>query len=569
MVPNMMDYWFARDKLLKHGTTAILKIKSHAKRITGVIVLITLFLTPLACSRSYVNGTELTQTALAYTPIVITSVPSDTPDPTASVTDTATAMASPTVLTLQDTLTDTPPAVEPTANATIPISDTPTATSIPPIIYYSQAGDTLPALAVRFGVLPQEVIAMSPIPNHGLIQPKTLLVIPNRLGETGPNQLAMPDSEVVYSPSAVGFDINAYVDQANGYLNTYKEYLDNGWYTGAMVVQRVATENSINPRLLLALLEYQSHWVTGQPKTIQDTNYPMGYVFNNEEGLYHQLSWAVSMLSLGYYQWRSGGLTELDFTDGQNVRIAPNLNSGTVAVQYLFSRLFDNPARWAGVLYGSDSFTSLYTTMFGDPWQRAETVEPLYPPSLTQPTLELPFPAGETWAFTGGPHPAWGPDGALAAVDIAPSSSESGCVESDDWVTAMAPGLVVRADNGAVMVDMDGDGHEQTGWDILYLHVATRDRVKVGTIVETNDHIGHPSCEGGEATGSHVHVARKYNGEWILADGPLPFVMSGWTVHAGNAPYIGTMTRAGQTITACSCGDHNSQITRPIETSTP
>jgi hypothetical protein len=133
----------------------------------------------------------------------------------------------------------------------------------------------------------------------------------------------------------------------------------------------------------------------------------------------------------------------------------------------------------------------------------------------------------------------------------------------------MGPGVVIRADNGAVMVDMDGDGHEQTGWDILYLHVATRDRVKVGTIVETNDHIGHPSCEGGEATGDHVHVARKYNGEWIAADGPLPFVISGWTVHAGNAPYIGTMTKGGQTVTANSYGDHESLITRPIDTPTP
>ena len=549
--------------MLKHGTTAILKIKSHAKRISGVIVLITLFLAPLACSRSYVNGTELTQTALVYTPFVFnTPEPSDTPSPMA----TATIAAS---LTVPPTLTDTPTLSNPTANATTPVFDTSTATPIPPMIYYSQAGDTLPALAIRFGVLPQEIVSMSPIPNHGLIAPKTLLVIPNRLGETGPNQLAMPDSEVIYSPSAVGFDTNAYVNQTNGYLKTYREYLDDGWYSGAMVIQRVATENSINPRLLLALLDFESHWVTGQPQTIQDTNYPMGYVFNNDEGLYPQLSWAVSMLSIGYYQWRSGQLTELDFNDDQKVRIAPNLNSGTVALQYLFSRIIDDPARWAGVLYGSDSFTSFYTKMFGDPWQRAQTVEPLYPPSLTQPTFELPFPAGETWAFTGGPHYAWGPGGALAAVDIAPSSGTPGCAVSTDWVTAMAPGLIVRSANGAVVEDLDGDGHEQTGWDILYLHVATLDRIKVGTIVETNDRIGHPSCEGGEATGSHVHVARKYNGEWIAADGPLPFVMSDWTVHAGDAPYVGTMTLGDQTITACSCGDHDSQITRPFETATP
>ena len=87
------------------------------------------------------------------------------------------------------------------------------------------------------------------------------------------------------------------------------------------------------------------------------------------------------------------------------------------------------------------------------------------------------------------------------------------------------------------MVDVDGDGSEQTGWDIMYLHVATKDRVALGTWVEQGDHIGHASCEGGNATGTHTHIARKYNGEWMLADGPIPFVMDGWTVIAGDKPY--------------------------------
>ena len=45
-------------------------------------------------------------------------------------------------------------------------------------------------------------------------------------------------------------------------------------------------------------------------------------------------------------------------------------------------------------------------------------------------------------------------------------------------------------------------------------------------LVETDDRIGHASCEGGVSTGTHLHFARKYNGEWVLADGPLPFVLS-------------------------------------------
>ena len=62
-----------------------------------------------------------------------------------------------------------------------------------------------------------------------------------------------------------------------------------------------------------------------------------------------------------------------------------------------------------------------------------------------------------------------------------------------------------------VVVDMDGDGSEQTGWNILYLHVAAANRVAEGEWVEQDDRIGHPSCEGGAGLQKElggVHRAR-------------------------------------------------------------
>jgi len=81
----------------------------------------------------------------------------------------------------------------------------------------------------------------------------------------------------------------------------------------------------------------------------------------------------------------------------------------------------------------------------------------------------------------------------------------------------------------------------QTGWNLMYLHIEMRDRVKVGTVVEVGDKIGHPSCEGGISTGTHVHISRKFNGEWILADGPLPFNLSGYLAVKGDKPYQGIL----------------------------
>jgi LasA protease len=462
--------------------------------------------------------------------------------------------------------TPTPGRIEdPPAEAVATATPEGTETSRPPILYYAQAGDILPAVAVRFGVNPDEIISPDVVPQTALLNPNLLLIIPNRLANTTSPEKILPDSELVYSPSAVDFDVDAFVDQAGGYLSTYKEWLGaTNWTTGAEIVQRVAIENSINPRLLLGLLEYQSGWVYGQPTNLATTDYPMGKIETNRKGLYQQLAWAVNHLSIGYYGWREGLLTDIEFSDNVTARLAPDLNAGTVALQYYLAQLY-NTEGWVQALSTSEGFPALYERMFGNPWIRSLEVEPLYPPNLEQPSLALPFFFGQLWSYTGGPHGAWEHDGARAALDFAPAGDRSGCYQSIAWVLASAPGLVVRSENGTVIIDLDGDGQEQTGWALLYLHIAKEDRLQTGNWVEAGDLLGHPSCEGGLSTGVHVHMARKYNGEWIPADGPMPFVLSGWTAHAGAGSYQGTLTRDGETVTSSTVGSYESRIIRTRE----
>jgi len=438
-----------------------------------------------------------------------------------------------------------------------------------PILYYTQAADTLPVVAVRFGVQPAEITSPDPLPETALLPPNQLLLIPRRLANTASSQRLLPDSEVVYSPSSTDFDVNAYVQQAGGYLSTYEEWLQSTkTTTGADIITRVAQENSINPRLLLALVEYHSHWVTGQPTNLAEVDYPMGLIDLNEKGLYRQLVWAVNQLSVGYYAWREGRLIELQFSDGITARLAPDQNAGSVALEYYFSKMYDGE-RWLQAVDAQNGLPAVYERMFGSPWVRAQSVEPLYPPGLTQPGLILPFEMNRWWSYSGGPHGAWEHDGSYAALDFAPASSESGCQESSAWVTASASGLVVRSGNGVVVLDLDGDGKEQTGWVILYLHVSHDKRAPIGTWVDVGDRLGHPSCEGGMATGTHVHIARKYNGEWMAADGPIPFNLSGWEAHAGEAAYKGSLSRDGTSIEACTCGSAETIIQRTANDPAP
>lgn len=432
----------------------------------------------------------------------------------------------------------------------------------PPILYYSQSGDTLLTVAAHFGVQTNEITSGQTLSKSGLIDPGVLLVIPDRLEEYGPNIQVIPDSEVIYSIAAADFDVLAYVSDAGGELSKYREFLNStGWETGAEIIDRLAKENSINPRLLLAVLDYQGNWVTGQPDNYLKRTYPMGYEKEFKDGVFSQMVWAVNQLFAGYYGWRSGTLTTLTFRDGSTLRIAPDLNAGTVALQYLFSQLY-NQSDWQSVMDPNVGFPARYAEQLGDPWARAQNVGPIFPPGLTQPPMVLPFEPDREWSYTSGPHGAWLAGGPLAAVDFAPSTDHPGCVESEKWIVAAAPGLVVRSRKGVVVLDLDGDGHEETGWNLLYLHVATKDRIELGAWVETDDRIGHASCEGGFSTGTHLHFARKYNGEWVLADGSLPMVLSGYTIFNGKIPYEGTMTKGDITIIANPVGTASSIIFR-------
>lgn len=430
------------------------------------------------------------------------------------------------------------------------------------ILYYTVAGDSLPVVSLRFGVNMNEITSPVSIERKGLIPPGQLLIIPNNLAETSSRSKLLPDSEVTFSPSTIDFDLHGYIDEAGGYLSTHSQWLQStGMTSGADVIARVALEYSVNPRLLLAFLEFQSGWVFGYPKDDIARNYPMGYVNGAKEDLYLQSAWFASMVMDGYYGWREGRRLVVNFQDGQVLRLSPQLNAGTVGLMNAFTYLYDYE-EWALLLYGEESFFTFFETMFDNPWIRAQQVEPLIPVDTVQPEMILPFEVNQKWAFTGGPHAAWSSADVWAALDFAPPSSEGGCQESSVWVAAAMAGRVIRSEYGVVVIDQDDDGYEQTGWTLLYLHIATKDRIKSGTWVEAGDRIGHPSCEGGRSTGTHIHMARRYNGEWVPADGPLPFNLGGWAAKAGTEAYQGWLIKGTEIVYANTASTFETQLSR-------
>jgi LasA protease len=445
-----------------------------------------------------------------------------------------------------------------------PVSTTPNATGLPdagslpeptppPQVYVVQAGDTLSAIAARFGCDLDDLVEANSLVDPNALQVGQQLEIPATQIETGPAIRLLPNSEFVNSPAYVDFDVAAFCAGQKGYLSTYEERVAGEILSGPEILDLVVHHYSVGPRVLLAIMELESGWVTNPNPTGQALSYPMGYRGGGWESLHQQLAWAADKLNEGYYNWRGRGMPLKTWGDGTAIRYAPGLNAATAGLQYFYS-LNGSKREWQELVGdGPGSFIETYRVLFGDPAQYA--IEPLIPAGTTCPSLILPWSPDELWFYTGGPHGGWNDGSAWAAIDVVPDEGYLGCQVASSWATAAASGLVIYSQDGEVMIDLDEDGHQETGWVLFYLHVGTPGRVPVSTRVKTGDPIGHPSCEGGFSESTHLHIARKYNGEWIAADGPLPLILSGWQFYSGGTVYEGTATHGAEIRTACECRD--------------
>lgn len=425
--------------------------------------------------------------------------------------------------------------------------------------YTAQTGDTLPALAVRFNTTIDEILQANPfIPADATTMPPGMpMQIPiYYIPLWGSPYQILPDSLFINGPAQVGFEANAFVAERPGWLKSYAGFASGRNRSGAEIVELVARNYSVSPRLLLALLEHQSGALSQPDMPATAEVYPLGYRDARYRGLAQQLIWAANTLNNAYYEYRIGELRAITHQDGSLERPDPWQNAATIALQYYFSRLLP-PAGYAEAIAPA-GFAQTYAALFGNPW---EPGEPHIPGSLTQPEFALPFEPGSTWALTGGPHTGWGTGAPLAALDFAPPSVVGGCAPTEEFANTVAPGVVVRSEPGIVVLDLDGDGQENTGWTVFYLHIGTEGRVPLGAVLQTGDPVGHPSCEVGRSTGTHIHIARKYNGEWIPAAGTLAFDMEGWVAFNGPIPYAGGMTRYSRSVTACVCSNAESFIT--------
>jgi LysM repeat protein len=501
----------------------------------AVLVLLVLLLALAGCSRKQDPRTTAAEAG---------SLPEDTPA-------VAEAEASSGPVSQPAPVSEAGPGLQPRQgqSADLPDAGQVTQTSSNPQVYTVVAGDTLSGIARRFGYSLQALIDENQLADPNTLRVGQQLRLPSTETVAVPSTELLPNSEFVNGPAYADFSTGMFAVKQGGYLATYQEWVGSELLTGSEVMDLIAHHYSVGPRLLLALMELRGGWVTNP----SPAGGALGANGSGSGLLSTQLAWAADELNRGYYDWRGRTIAPLSWPDGSVANYPPDLNAATAGLYYFFS-LNNNRQAWEVLIgTGPGSFQEAYRRLFGDPAQYA--VEPLIAADVEIPALELPWAEGDTWFYTGGPHGAWNAGSAWSAVDFVPDEGFLGCLPAAGWARAAAGGLVVDSRVGEVSLDLDGDGHEETGWVLFYLHLATEGRAAVGTYLEQGDPVGHPSCEGGFAESTHLHFARKYNGEWMAADGPLPLVLSGWQFHSDGSEYDGTAVRGSEERAAAETRD--------------
>jgi len=451
--------------------------------------------------------------------------------------------STPRVVITEDVIEILPTAT--TASIVLPtINSSSLSTTEVPREYTVQAGDTLSGIATTYNVSLQALINLNGISNPNLLEVGQILILPSPPTTSTPVNQILTDSRVVRAPDEASFNIDNFLSTQSGYINLVTDTLDIRLSDGSIrqdilgsanIIRRVAEEYSVDERIILAFLEYKANWLSNAEVADDLKEYPLiseeaslGY---NRSGLYRQLSWLANELNRGYYSYKSSDLRILTFNDGTQLLYNTSQNAGTIALQYVMA-IENTPEQWSFDV-SDNGFKSLYLRLFGEDTGKNE----ILPPNLTQPSLTLPFRSGDIWRFTGGSHGGWGSGSAWSALDFAPPDRrEDGdpfCYTSEFPVTAVSTGIISRVSDGTVVLDLDNDINERTGWSILYLHLSIDSSISVGQLVNVGDTIGNASCYGGFSTATHLHIARRYNGEWIptdcnSCDRNIPFTMSDW-----------------------------------------
>lgn len=323
------------------------------------------------------------------------------------------------------------------------------------------------------------------------------------------------ERRLTYEPGFYAPQIQAFLDTQPGPLKGMRAQVGNRSYSFAEALVGPTSYFSINPKVVLALLEQRSRLLSNPSPSADQLAWALGFQGENgnRRGLQAQIRWAIKQMLLAKHDYPQ--YAALTYADGSSAPPPPGLSPG----EYVIARALaptSSPGQLAGLLQG---FQQTYAKLFGDP-----RLPPEGWPAPAAPFLAWPLErsAAITSFFDhGGPFLTrnaaegittyWG----RTETDIAFAYNGH-----DGWDYAAAPpDLVLAAAEGTVVFAGNADDGCATqavildhgnGYRTLYWHLASVD-AESGQQVARGQPIGMVGASGC-ATGPHLHFGVQFLG---------------------------------------------------------
>jgi len=362
------------------------------------------------------------------------------------------------------------------------------------------------------------------------------LVIFPSTGATGSPALLLDDARLFYEPGWGTREVQRFLETRPGTLATRSIWVGDEEVSVAHVIAGKGLLYGINPKVLLALLEWESGLVDDPAPAPVSLDWAMGYRNERYLGLEAQIDWAVRELFRATRDYP--GARDLILSDGRTVALPAGCNMGSYAVLRAVALTGDEVTLARVQSSGPDSFVQVYLDLFGEdarlPWKEQPRLAGR--PFLTQP-YEGTY---EVTALFDHHYPFLSEDGHLVTHlgDEAPTLPYDG---HDGWdyaldvgvpVLAAAEGTVAWAGNSndgcstiAQGVILDHGNHYQT----IYWHLSRVD-VSAGQTVTRGQVLGLAGASGC-ADGPHLHFGVHFLGRETDPEGWCGPGQDPWAQH--------------------------------------
>jgi murein DD-endopeptidase MepM/ murein hydrolase activator NlpD len=323
------------------------------------------------------------------------------------------------------------------------------------------------------------------------------------------------DRRFTYEPGFYAPQIQAFLDTQPGTLKGLSFVVGERRHSFAEVLTGQASYFSVNPKVILALLELQSRTLSTASPASDQLGWAMGYrgENGNRRGLTSQVRWAVKQL---FYARRDyAQRAPLTYADSSSTPLRPDMSLSEYGLAYVLAPT-TTPAALPGLLR---AFQETYTRLFEDPRTAPAGWPAPAAPFLSWP-LEKPLPITSFFDH-GGPFLSRTPGGGVVTywgrheTDIAFAYTGH-----DGWDYAAAPpDMALAAADGEVVFAGNADDGCATqavildhgnGYRTLYWHLA-RVNVSIGDRAVRSQPIGMVG-ESGCVTGPHLHFGVQYLG---------------------------------------------------------